>query len=57
MKVTDREPAITEMIDLVQQVDRRVRELSVADAKAKKTQRSKVRRQSFRRAMRRALKR
>lgn len=55
--MADREPAITEMIDLVQQVDRRVRELSVADAKAKKVQRSKVRRQSFRRAMRRALKR
>ena len=53
--MNEREPAITEMIDLVQQADRKVRELSTTeDIEAV---RRPNRRRSLRRALRRALKR
>ncbi|AXH50179.1 hypothetical protein SEA_MUSETTA_19 [Microbacterium phage Musetta] len=54
--MTEREPAITEMIDLVQQADEKMRQISM-DTKKPKRQRSKMRRHGLRRALRRALKR
>lgn len=47
----EREKAITEMIDLVQQADQKVQEMGV-----KRRKRSKDRRRDLRRALRRALK-
>lgn len=51
--MTEREQAITEMIELVQQADSKVQE--IAEKKTRK-QRSKTRRGRLRRALRRALK-
>lgn len=52
--MTEREPAVTEMIELVQQADAIVKARS--DKKAKRIQRSKTRRGRLRRAVRRMLK-
>lgn len=54
--MAEREPAITEMIELVQQVDEKVRHMAT-DRKEPRGQRSKIRRRGLRRALRRALKR
>lgn len=50
--MAEREQAITDMIDLVQEADRKMRDLP-----KKRKQRSKVRRRSLRRALRRAFRR